>query len=49
MPSGINGGIVDASELVDGKRVSVKARFVDVRAKRNGRWQVIFTQIERVP
>jgi len=49
-PNGaVLGGMVDASEVSDGKRVSLKARFVDVWAKRNGRWQVIFTQIEKVP
>jgi len=42
-------GIVDASETVDGKRQSIRARFVDVWAKRNGRWLVIFTQIDNVP
>lgn len=49
-PSGaVLAGIVDASEVVDGKRTSIKARFTDVWAKRNGRWQVIFTQIDLVP
>jgi hypothetical protein len=42
-------GVVDASELVDGKRTSLKARFIDVWAKRKGRWEVIFTQIDKVP
>jgi hypothetical protein len=42
-------GDVDASETVDGKRTSIKARFVDIWAMRNGRWQVIFTQIDKVP
>jgi len=42
-------GVVDASETVDGKRTSIKARFVDIWAMRNGRWQVIFTQIDKVP
>ena len=41
-------GIVDASEVRAGKRTGIRARFADVWAKRKGRWQVIFTQIERV-
>jgi len=42
-------GVVDASEVRDGKRMAIKARFTDVWAKREGRWQVIFTQIDLVP
>lgn len=42
-------GVVDASEVRGGKRTSVKARFVDIWAKRNGHWQVIFTQIDKIP
>jgi hypothetical protein len=41
-------GVVDASEIVDGKRTSIKARFVDVWAMHHVRWQVIFTQIDEV-
>jgi hypothetical protein len=41
-------GVVEASEMSGGKRTSIKARFVDIWAKRNGRWQVIFTQIEKI-
>ena len=39
------GGIVDARKLDRGKTLILRARFVDVWAKRNGHWQVIFTQI----
>jgi hypothetical protein len=39
------GGIVDASGMDHGKPTSAHARFVDVWAKRTGRWQVIFTQV----
>jgi hypothetical protein len=39
------GGIVDAKGVSHGKAFTVHARFVDVWAKRDGRWQVIFTQI----
>ena len=42
-------GMVDASEVRDGKRSAIKARFTDVWAKRQGRWQVIFTQIDLIP
>jgi len=42
-------GVVDASEVRDGKRTAIKARFADVWARRKGRWQVIFTQIELIP
>lgn len=41
------GGIVDAKKLDRGKTLIVRARFVDVWAKRNGHWQVIFTQINK--
>lgn len=39
------GGIVDAKKLDRGKTLIVRARFVDVWAKQNGHWQVIFTQV----
>jgi hypothetical protein len=45
-PNGaVLGGIVDARGLDHGKATSTHARFVDVWAKRRGRWQVIFTQM----
>ena len=43
------GGIVDAKGTDHGKPFSLHARFVDVWAKRSGRWQVVFTQIDDVP
>lgn len=39
------GGIVDARKLDRDKTLTIRARFVDIWAKRNGRWQVIFTQV----
>ncbi|HEY7889779.1 MAG TPA: nuclear transport factor 2 family protein [Steroidobacteraceae bacterium] len=49
-PNGaVLGGIVDARGVDQGKAFVMRARFVDVWAKRNGRWQVIFTQINDVP
>lgn len=49
-PSGaVLGGVVDAKGLDHGKAFVMRARFVDIWAKRNGRWQVIFTQIDDIP
>lgn len=45
-PNGaVLGGIVDAHGFNHGKAFTMRARFVDVWAKRNGQWQVIFTQV----
>jgi hypothetical protein len=41
------GGMVDAKGVDRGKPYTMRARFVDVWARRGGRWQVIFTQIHR--
>lgn len=43
------GGLVYAKGLDHGRAFAMRARFVDIWAKRNGRWQVIFTQIDKVP
>ena len=43
------GGVVDAHGMSDGKPYAVRLRFSDVWAKRNGRWQVIFTDASRAP
>ena len=40
------GGIVDAKGMDHGKPFNLHAQFVDVWAKRDGRWQVVFTQID---
>ena len=42
------GGMVDARGFDHGKPITVHARFVDVWAKRKGRWQVVFTQANDV-
>lgn len=42
-------GMVDAKGVSHGKTFTFRGRFVDVWAKRNGRWQVIFTQIHPTP
>ncbi len=41
------GGMVDAKGMDRGKPYTLRARFVDVWARRDGKWQVIFTQIHR--
>lgn len=43
------GGVVDARGFDHGKAFTLHARFVDVWAKRDGRWRVIFTQIHELP
>lgn len=43
------GGIVDAKGTDHGKPFTLHAQFVDVWAKRDGRWQVVFTQIDNLP
>jgi hypothetical protein len=42
-------GLVDARGESHGKEFTFRGRFVDVWAKRNGRWQVVFTQIHAIP
>jgi hypothetical protein len=45
-PNGaVLGGMVDATGLSHGEQTTIKARFVDIWAKRDGRWQLIFTQV----
>lgn len=39
------GGMVDARGMDHGRPTSLHARFVDIWAKRGGRWQVVFTQM----
>jgi hypothetical protein len=43
------GGIVDAHGMSEGKPYAMRLRFSDVWAKRNGKWQVIFTDASRAP
>ncbi|HEX7656676.1 MAG TPA: nuclear transport factor 2 family protein [Sphingomonas sp.] len=38
------GGVVDAHGTSDGKPFAIRMRFADVWAKRDGKWQVIYTQ-----
>jgi hypothetical protein len=43
------GGVVNETIALDGKSVTIALHFADVWAKRNGQWQVIFTQVTRAP
>lgn len=43
------GGWVEAKGFDHGKAFVFRGQFVDVWAKRHGRWQVIFTPIDEVP
>lgn len=43
------GGAATLAGTDGGKPYSVRLRFLDVWQKRDGRWQVIFTQATRVP
>ena len=45
----ILGGMADAKGLDRGKPFTMRIRFVDIWAKRDGRWQVIFTQANKAP
>jgi len=45
----VMGGIATLRGSDQGKRYEMRLRFADIWAKRNGRWQVIFTQVARAP
>lgn len=42
-------GLVDYKGKSEGKPFQVRIRFVDVWRKKDGRWQVVYTQAARVP
>jgi hypothetical protein len=42
------GGVVTMQGMSDGKPYAIRLRFSDIWAKRNGKWQVVFTQANRV-
>jgi len=42
-------GLVDFKGKSEGKPFQVRMRFVDVWRKKDGRWQVVYTQAARVP
>jgi ketosteroid isomerase-like protein len=43
----VMGGVVDLRGIDGGKPFTVKLRFADIWAKRNGKWQVIYTHVSR--
>ena len=45
----VMGGIATLRGTDSGKRYKVRLRFADTWAKRNGRWQVIYTQVSKAP
>jgi hypothetical protein len=45
----VMGGIATLRGTDAGKRYEIRLRFADVWAKRNGRWQVIYTQVAKAP
>jgi len=45
----VMGGIATLRGTDGGKRYEVRLRFADTWAKRNGRWQVIYTQVSKAP
>lgn len=42
-------GEVELKGTSDGKAFNVRARFADVWRKRDGKWQVVFTEVTRFP
>jgi hypothetical protein len=47
--SAVMGGIATIRGTDGGKRYEMRLRFADIWAKRNGRWQVIYTQVSKAP
>ncbi|HKQ14534.1 MAG TPA: nuclear transport factor 2 family protein [Steroidobacteraceae bacterium] len=45
----VMGGVVDLRGTDGGKPFAVTLRFADIWAKRNGKWQVIYTHVSRPP
>jgi hypothetical protein len=43
------GGIATIRGTDGGKSYEVRLRFADIWAKRNGRWQVIYSQVSKTP
>jgi ketosteroid isomerase-like protein len=43
----VMGGVVDLRGTEGGKPFAVKLRFADIWAKRQGKWQVIYTHVSR--
>ena len=45
----VMGGVATLRGMDGGQRYEVRLRFADVWAKRDGRWQVIYTQAAKAP
>jgi hypothetical protein len=45
----VMGGIATIKGTDGGQRFEMRLRFADIWAKRNGRWQVIYTQVAKAP
>jgi hypothetical protein len=45
----VMGGVATLKGMDGGQHYEVRLRFADVWAKRNGRWQVIYTQAAKAP
>lgn len=45
----VMGGVVNLKGLSEGKPFAVTLRFADIWAKRNGKWQVIYTHVSKPP
>jgi hypothetical protein len=45
----VMGGIATLRGTDGGKRYELRLRFADIWVRRNGRWQVIYTQVAKAP
>ena len=45
----VMGGVVDLRGIDGGRPFAVTLRFADIWAKRNGKWQVIYTHVSKPP
>lgn len=45
----VMGGVVELRGIDGGKPFAVTLRFADIWARRNGKWQVIYSQVSRPP
>jgi ketosteroid isomerase-like protein len=45
----VMGGLVHLKGLSGGKPFAISLRFADIWAKRNGRWQVVYTHVSEPP
>jgi ketosteroid isomerase-like protein len=45
----VMGGLVHLRGIDGGKPFAITLRFADIWAKRNGRWQVVYTHVSRPP